>query len=153
MNIAKETIFEHESHIRTRYGEVDQMGYLYHAHYVTYCHESRTELLRSLGIEDHYMESKSIMMPVVHFEIDYKQPVFYDETIRIRTCIEKMPRTRFHFKHEFFSESGELTSVAKSTVVFVDAQTRKPLRVPSVVLKAIAEQTKKEERKERLHFV
>ncbi|GAL66792.1 acyl-CoA thioesterase [Jejuia pallidilutea] len=33
--------------LRPRYGEVDQMGYVYHANYVSYCHQARNELLRN----------------------------------------------------------------------------------------------------------
>lgn len=39
-----------EIQLRPRYGEVDQMGYVYHANYVSYCHQARSELLRKMGI-------------------------------------------------------------------------------------------------------
>lgn len=63
-----------EIQIRPRYGEVDQMGYVYHANYVSYCHQARTELLRKLGVHDRVLEEKNVMLPVISFEIKYKKP-------------------------------------------------------------------------------
>jgi acyl-CoA thioester hydrolase len=37
------------------------------------------------------------------------------------------------FKHEVFNQKNELVNQANSTVVFVNTQTRKPMRVPAIV--------------------
>ncbi len=73
--------------LRPRYGEVDQMGYVYHANYVTYCHQARNELLRKLGIDEIKLEKKHIILPVISFEIIYKKPAYYDEHITIKTTM------------------------------------------------------------------
>ena len=39
----------HENTVRVRYGEVDRMGVVYHAHYLPYFETGRTEFLRALG--------------------------------------------------------------------------------------------------------
>ena len=49
-------LIENTIQLRPRYGEVDQMGYVYHANYVSYCHQARTELLRRLNIDDKTLE-------------------------------------------------------------------------------------------------
>jgi acyl-CoA thioester hydrolase len=43
-------MIEYISEIRVRYGETDQMGYVYYGNYALYCEVGRTELLRSLGL-------------------------------------------------------------------------------------------------------
>ncbi len=117
--------------IRPRYGEVDQMGYVYHANYVSYCHQARTELLRKLGIHDDYLEENNVMLPVISFEIKYKKPAHYDELLSITTIVRTMPKTRFGFEFEVNNEKGDLVSYAKSTVVFVKKDTRAPMAIPS----------------------
>ena len=75
--------------LRPRYGEVDQMGYVYHANYVTYCHQARNELLRKIGIDEIILENKQIILPVISFEINYKKPAHFDELITIKTIIKE----------------------------------------------------------------
>lgn len=36
----------HETHIRVRYTETDQMGFVHHSNYMTYFEIARTEMLR-----------------------------------------------------------------------------------------------------------
>ncbi len=70
-----------EIQLRPRYGEVDRMGYVYHANYVSYCHQARTELLRKHGINDKVLEENKVMLPVISFEIKYLKPAHYDDLL------------------------------------------------------------------------
>ncbi|MCZ4695082.1 acyl-CoA thioesterase [Ancylomarina euxinus] len=119
--------------LRPRYGEVDQMGYVYHANYVSYCHQARTELLRKLNLNDKYLEDMDIMMPVISFNIDYKKPAHYDELISITTIIKGLPTTRFYFEFLISNEEGQILSIANSTLVFVDKKSRYPKLVPEFI--------------------
>lgn len=123
--------------IRPRYGEVDKMGYVYHANYVSYCHQARTELLREYGINDKKLEENGIMLPVIKMNLEYLQPAYYDDKLTIITSIREMPATRFYFDFEIFRKTHELICKATSTVVFVDKQNRKPMRIPDFIKKAI----------------
>ncbi len=127
----------HTTQIRTRYGEVDQMGYVYHANYVSYCHEARTEMLRQYGINDHILEKNNIMLPVVRFNIDYKSPSHYDDLLTIETTITEVKGPKMRFEFRITNEEGALVCKACSVVAFVTADTRKPLRVPEIVQKAL----------------
>lgn len=127
-------MIEDRMELRPRYGEVDQMGYVYHANYVSYCHQARTELLRKLGLNDKYIEDMDIMMPVISFNIDYKKPAHYDELISITTIIKDLPRTRFYFEFLICNEEGQILSKANSTLVFVNKATRQPKLVPEFIL-------------------
>lgn len=122
--------------ITPRYNEVDQMGYVYHANYVSYCHQARTELMRKLAICDSTLEQKGIMMPVISFDINYKIPIGYDEPMTIQTKVLEQPQVRLHFDFEIFNAKNKLSSHAKSTVVFVDSITRKPIVAPSWIIEA-----------------
>jgi acyl-CoA thioester hydrolase len=122
-----------EFKIRPRYDEVDQMGYVYHANHISYCHQARTELLRKYGLNDAVMEERGIMLPVISFDIKYKTPAVYDEVLTIKTMVKQMPGVRFSFEFEIYNPANKLVSLGKSEVVFVDKQTRKPMQVPQFV--------------------
>lgn len=125
--------------IRPRYGEVDQMGYVYHANYVSYCHQARTELMRKLGIPDSLLEENNVMLPVISFNIRYKKPAHYDEALTISTIVREMPKVRFQFEFEIRNENSELVSAASSTVVFVEKENRKPISIPAFVADALSQ--------------
>jgi acyl-CoA thioester hydrolase len=126
----------HNTQIRTRYGEVDQMGYVYHANYVSYCHEARTELLRKYGINDRVLEENNIMIPVIKFNIDYKNAAHYDDLLTVKTTLTEIKGPKMSFDFVIVDEEGKIVCKAFSTVAFVTADTRKPLRVPSLVKSA-----------------
>jgi len=126
-----------EFKIRPRYDEVDQMSYVYHANYVSYCHQARTELLRQFGINDKVLEDCNIMLPVIEMNLKYLKPAGYDDELTIRTKIKELPRVRFKFEFVFENEKGEKICTATSTVVFVDGKTRKPQQAPDIIIHAL----------------
>jgi acyl-CoA thioester hydrolase len=119
--------------LRTRYGEVDKMGYVYHVNYVTYCHQARNELLRKLGLDEIQLEKEQLILPVISFDIKYKKPAHFDDLITIKTTIKEMPKVRFSFEFEIRNEQNILLNTATSTVVFVDSESRLPMSIPSFI--------------------
>ncbi|MGQ8336132.1 acyl-CoA thioesterase [Sunxiuqinia sp. A32] len=127
---------EDKLQLRPRYGEVDQMGYVYHANYVSYCHQARTELLRKLKIDDKTLEAHNIMLPVISMNLKYIKPVGYDDLITIKTTIEETPVTRFKFQFEITNEQGIVVCTAESSTAIIDSITRKPMRAPDMIKNA-----------------
>lgn len=113
------------------------MGYVYHANYVSYCHQARTELLRQFGINDKVLEDNNIMLPVIEMNLKYIKPTGYDEELTVRTKINELPRVSFKFEFVFENEKGEKTCTATSTVVFVDSKTRKPYQALDMIIDAL----------------
>lgn len=125
--------------LRPRYGEVDQMGYVYHANYVSYCHQARTELMRNLGIHDRALEENQIMLPVISINLRYLKAAKYDELLTIQTTLREMPKTRAVFEFEIRNEANEKICTAVSEVVFVDSISRKPMKVPEMIRVKLAD--------------
>ncbi len=116
----------HSTKIRVRYGETDQMGYMYYGNYAQFYEVGRVELLRSLGMTYESMEASGIMMPVLDLKCKYIKPALYDQEITVKVIIEKMPGIRIHFNYELYNEQEELINVGETTLVFVDMVKNKP---------------------------
>jgi len=129
-----------EYKIRTRYSEVDQMGYVYHANYVTYCHQARTELMRTLGIHDKALGEKGIILPVIEMHLRYLKPAFYDEELTVVSTVSEIPKTRIIINFEFFNPAGEKICKARTAMAIVNEQSRKPMRAPQFIQEAFAEE-------------
>lgn len=123
-------MYTHSTKIRVRYGETDQMGYVYYGNYAEYYEVARVEMLRSLGMDYAAMESSGVMMPVLDLSCKYIKPALYDQEITIKTTIEQLPGVRIHFKYELFNPAAELINIGKTTLVFIDMVKNRPCAPP-----------------------
>ena len=132
------SIHSFEYRLRSRYSETDKMGYVYYGRYLEYFEEARTEMIRSLGISYDAMEDEGIMLPVVHSEIDYKQPLFYDEEILIKVHLYSKPSVKLVTYYDVFAQQRDKRcALGEVTLVFMNATTRKPCRAPKYLLDAL----------------
>lgn len=123
-------MYTHTTKIRVRYGETDQMGYVYYGNYAEYYEVARVEMLRSLGMDYAGMESSGVMMPVLELNCKYIKPALYDQEITIKTTIQDLPGVRIHFKYELFNPAEELINIGNTTLVFVDMLKNRPCSPP-----------------------
>jgi acyl-CoA thioester hydrolase len=119
-----------ETQIRVRYGETDRMGYVYYGVYASYYEVARVEALRNLGMSYREMEDNGILLPVLHFEIKYHKPAYYDDLIIIKTTVGEMPKARIRFTYESFNAAGELINTGETTLVFINKVSGKPCAAP-----------------------
>jgi len=119
-------MFEHATKIRVRYGETDQMGYMYYGNYAEFYEVGRVEMLRSLGLTYSGMEQSGIMMPVLELKCKYLKPALYDEEITINVIMDKMPGVKIHFRYELFNEKNELINLGETLLVFVNMANSRP---------------------------
>jgi acyl-CoA thioester hydrolase len=124
-------VYKHEFKKRIRYGETDQMGYLYYGNYCLLYEIGRSEAIRSLGISYRELEANyGISMPVLSVESRYLMPIKYDELITIRTILEELPTKLIHFKHEIFNEDGKLVHKGEVKLFFIDSKENKRVSSP-----------------------
>ncbi len=122
---------------RVRYGETDQMSFVYHGNYAQYFEMGRTEWLRDLGITYKNMEESGIMLPVISLNINFMKPGKYDDLLTLKTTLVKKPSARIEFDYEIRNEKDELLTTANSTLVFVNMKTNRPMRIPDSILNKI----------------
>src|ERR1700709_2888412 len=124
-------MFEHTTKIRVRYGETDQMGYMYFGNYAEFYEVARVEMLRSLGLTYSGMEASGIMMPVLELKCKYLKPALYDEEITINVIMDKMPGIRIHFRYELFNEKQELINTGETLLAFINMKSNRPCLPPA----------------------
>jgi acyl-CoA thioester hydrolase len=128
-------VYIHHYHKRVRYGETDQMGYLYYGNYAMLYEIGRAEAIRDLGITYKELEEVyKIMMPVIHTESRYLKSVKYDELIKIVSILEEKPSKLIHFKHDIYSEDGTLVHKGEVKLFFIDMNTQKRVSAPEYLL-------------------
>ena len=119
-----------EVKIRVRYGETDRMGYVYYGNYAEYFEVARVEALRNLGFSYRKLEDEGIMLPVLNYSVKYLKPAYYDDELTIKVTIKEIPMARIRFDYEVYNEKDELTTVADTTLVFINRLANKPCSAP-----------------------
>lgn len=120
---------------RVRYGETDQMGYLYHGVYAQYYEIGRVEMLRSLGVTYRDMEEKhGILMPVMSLQMRFVRPALYDQLLTIRTTLRTLPMDTITFYVDIYNEDRKLVSGGSVRLCFIDRDTRRTIPVPSYLV-------------------
>jgi acyl-CoA thioester hydrolase len=130
-------MYQSETSIRVRYGETDQMGYVYYGFYAMYYEVARVESLRQLGVTYKEIEAMGIIMPVLENKSKFIAPGRYDEKLRIVTTLREMPGVRIRFEYEIFNEENKLIHLGETLLVFVDKSTNKPCRPPDEMKKVL----------------
>ena len=132
-------MYSFETKIRVRYGETDQMSFVYYGVYAQYYEVGRVELLRSLGLSYKEIEAMGFALPVVNMNIKYKKPAFYDDELTIITTIKELPSAKITFHYETFNEKGDLLNIGEVILVFINKKTGKPCFAPEVIMNKIEE--------------
>jgi len=127
----------HNIQIRVRYGETDQMGYVYYGNYAQYFEMGRVEWLRNLGLSYKRMEDSGIMLPVLNLNIDYKNPAKYDDLLTLKTTLLKKPSVRIEFGFEVYNQNEELLTIGYASLVFIDMKRNRPTRAPDYIIKKV----------------
>lgn len=120
-----------ETKVRVRYAETDRMGFCYYGNFATYFEVARVEALRELGLTYRELEDQGVILPVLDFQVRYFKPALYDEELRIETIVEEVKAARISFSYKTFNAQGEQLNQATTTLVFVDAATKKPINPPN----------------------
>ncbi|MBL7859232.1 MAG: acyl-CoA thioesterase [Cyclobacteriaceae bacterium] len=123
-------MYQSETTVRVRYGETDQMGYVYYGFYAMYYEVARVESLRQLGVTYSEIETMGIIMPVLENKSKYLAPARYDEVLKIVTTIREKPVLRIKFEYEIYNEADKLIHIGETLLVFVDKQTNRPRKPP-----------------------
>lgn len=118
----------HETQVRVRYGEVDRMAVVYHANYLVYFEEGRTEFLRSLGGTYNRLEEEGTLLVVVETGVRHHKPARYDDLLTVRTRLTKLKPIRMRFDYEVFLDDVLLAS-GFTVLASTDAGGR-PQRLP-----------------------
>ncbi|MDF3076528.1 MAG: thioesterase [Sphingobacteriaceae bacterium] len=130
-------MFIHETKLRVRYGETDQMGYMYYGNYAEFYEVGRVEMLRSMGLTYRGFEEQGIIMPVLELRCKYIKPALYDEEITLKVILKQMPAVRIKFDYELYNETEELINIGETTLVFVNAASKKPCLPPAEFLQKV----------------
>ena len=114
--------FAHTLEIRFR--DIDALGHVNNAVYITYLEQTRAKYLETLGLRGSHPTTL-----LVGNEIDYLRPVLLHDSLEIKMRCLSIGRKSLKFEYHIFANL-ELAARAISTHVWFDFETKQSVLVP-----------------------
>lgn len=121
---------EHRWSTRVYTEHTDLMGIVYHAHYLYFFEQARTEMLRENGLSLTMMATYDTYFAIHEVQIRYLYPARLDDWLTTTTQCRKNKACGLIFDQKTHNQLGQLISEATVYVVCVNKQL-KPKRLPS----------------------
>jgi acyl-CoA thioester hydrolase len=111
-------VFEHVVNIRWR--DIDALGHVNHAIFVTYLEEGRDAFYEAAGVGSHYV--------VVRIELDLQAEIRQRHgRVTVRIEVERLGTTSLTTRETLLTDRGEVAAQARVVTVRWDAEQRQPL--------------------------
>ena len=121
----------HETEIRVRYAETDQMGIVHHANYLVWFELGRSEFCRARGFSYKEMEEKdNALMVVAEVYCRYKSPAYYEDVLHIRTKIGEVRSRSVRFIYEVYRPFDQILLCDGETLHLVTDENKKVRTMP-----------------------
>jgi acyl-CoA thioester hydrolase len=123
----------HDTEVRVRYAETDQMGIAHHANYLIWFEAGRSDLCRARGFSYKDMEEQdNALMVVAESYVRYKSPAFYEDILSIRTAISEVRSRSIRFSYEIYRESDDTMIAEGETLHLVTDKDQRVRTIPEV---------------------
>ena len=130
----------HETRLRVRYAETDQMGVVYHSNHLIWFEVGRVELMREMGFSYRDMEREDgRFIAVADVKCRYRAPIYYDEEVVVRTRLKNVRESVVVFNYELVrADNRALLAEGETTHIVTDSK-MKVAALPEKYLAAFRE--------------
>jgi acyl-CoA thioester hydrolase len=124
--------------VRVYYEDTDAAGMVYYANYLKYAERGRTEMLRTLGIQQRRLRDETGMQFVMHEgEVKYRRPAQLDDALTVETTVVHLGAASVRMQQVIKRAETE-EEVARFTAnVACTGRDGKPMRMPAQLRQAL----------------
>ncbi|MGI8990987.1 MAG: acyl-CoA thioesterase [Bryobacteraceae bacterium] len=122
----------HQTRLRVRYAETDQMGVVYYANYLIWMEVARVELCQSLGFRYRDMEKQDgVLLAVAEAHCRYLSPARFDDEVMVETSLKDAGTRLVRFRYEMSVENGARRIARGETTHLFVGKDMRPVRLPA----------------------
>lgn len=115
------------------------MGIAHHANYLVWFEIGRTDLCRAAGFAYKDIETRGYLLVVTDVGCRYRTPFRYDDEVLIRTSLSEAQSRALRFGYELYDGEGrELRAMGFTAHLWLEKESRKPVRAPEDVMALFA---------------
>jgi len=132
---------------RIFYHDTDCGGVVYHANYLKYFEEARTEFLEKIGLSVKFFMDRQIYFVVRSQSAEYRRPAMYDDVLDVQTYLTECSSVKMNFAYEIHNQNGVLVTTGTTLLVSVGPD-MKIKQIPADILEKIKETMKTDKTKQ-----
>lgn len=121
---------------RIHYYDTDCSGAVYHANYLKFLEEARSEYLEARDLTVKGLLDKGVGFAVRRQEVEYKLPAMYGDTLDIETSVKEYTPYRIVFSYKISNQNARLVARAETDLVCV-GRDLKLLELPDEIKAAL----------------
>lgn len=135
----EDTRYRHETRLRVRYAETDQMGVVYYANYYVWMELGRVEYVRARGVNYRDLEAnEGLLLAVIESQCRYLAPARYDDQVAVVTWIEAQNARVVEFAYEIrLAETAKVLAKGSTRHMWLNREWR-PANLPEKYRAALA---------------
>jgi acyl-CoA thioester hydrolase len=122
---------------RIYYYDTDCSGAVYHANYLKFLEEARSEYLEARGLSVKGLLDAGTGFAIRRQEMEYKFPALYGDTLDIEISVKEYTPYRIVFAYKLSNQDGRLIGKAETDLVCVGRDLRLT-EIPPAVAAALA---------------
>ena len=111
-----------------RFRDLDPMGHVNNAVYLTWTETARIEFLRSVGVLDNPNTGEMTMI-LAHAEVDFRAPLTFGDNVEIGVRAGRIGTKSFDLEYELRS-GNRVVAEAKTVLVAYDYDLHRPTEIP-----------------------
>jgi acyl-CoA thioester hydrolase len=112
-----------------RFRDLDPMGHVNNAVFLTWLENARIEFFRTLGAFDGVGASEMTMI-LARVEVDFRSPVTFDETVAVGVRVSRFGTKSFELEYEL-RVGDRIVAEAKTVLVAYDYATSSAKEIPT----------------------
>lgn len=121
----------HETRIRVRFDEVDQMSVVHHPRYLIWFEVARTQYLTDLGLPYRDVVASGTHLAVIEVGLRYLKPARYDEEVVVTTRCTESSGARVALSYEV-RRGADLLATGFTRLASIEP-TGRPKRMPEAL--------------------
>ncbi|MCI6673861.1 MAG: YbgC/FadM family acyl-CoA thioesterase [Sphaerochaetaceae bacterium] len=122
--------------VRVYYSDTDAEGIVYHARYLDFAEHARTEMLRTVGIQQSASQKAGTILVVSSITIDFKRPGYLDDLLTVETEVETAKVFSLVLK-QTIRRGDEVLALLSVKVASINVGTKCPAPLERGVIEAI----------------
>ena len=122
------TGFRHATPLQVRWGDMDALGHVNNAVYLTYLEQARIAYTQNLDIW--HGSTEALGMIVARVVMDYKLPLTHADTIKVYTRVSRLGNKSYDMEQQIVLDDGGVAAKATFTIVVYDYVAQQSALIP-----------------------
>lgn len=113
-----------------RFQDTDAAGVVYFANVLVMCHEAYEDSLLQAGINlKTFFRYGSIVVPIIHSDVDFFQPMFCGDRLVINGLPKRLSESKFEIQYQVFDRISPQRYLAKALTRHVCIETKNHTKI------------------------